>query len=164
MVPNSFSNLFSLQYIDFSSNSLTGNLHDLLNVFAEDNLQELLLYDNQITGSLPDITRFSFLGKLDVSYNKLKGYLPKRFQHNSVLYSLDLSYNSLTGSLPNFRGFSSLFNLYLNDNKFLGSLPDFTGCSSLYNLVLRGNQFTEWETQIQSAVQSPKLICPTYPI
>ncbi|KAK1394258.1 hypothetical protein POM88_013314 [Heracleum sosnowskyi] len=147
VVPNSFRNLSSLQYIDFSSNRLTGNLQDLLNVFAEDTLEVLKIRDNQITGSLPDLTQFSSLLDLDVASNKLNGYLPKRFEHNSVLFSLDLSYNSLTGSLPNFRGFSSLYDLYLNDNNFFGSLPDFTGCSSLYSLVLRGNQFTEWETQ-----------------
>ncbi|KAL8123092.1 receptor-like protein EIX2 [Apium graveolens] len=145
-VPNSFRNLSSLQYIDFSSNRLTGDLHDLLNVFAEDTLRNLFIDDNQITGSLPDLTQFSSLQSLNVRSNKMNGYLPKHFQHNSVLYSLDLSYNSLTGSLPNFTGLSSLSDLYLNDNNFFGSLPDFTGCSSLYSLVLSGNQFTEWET------------------
>nr|XP_017221838.1 PREDICTED: receptor-like protein 12 [Daucus carota subsp. sativus] len=147
VVPYSFRNLSGLKFVDFSSNNLTGNLQDLLNVFAEDNLQTLFIHENQLTGSLPDITRFTSLRTLRVASNKLNGYLPKHFKQNSVLEFLGLSDNSLTGFLPEFTGFPSLLYLNLENNNFFGSIPDFTGCSSLQSLSLGGNQLTKWETQ-----------------
>ncbi|KAK1397811.1 LRR receptor-like serine/threonine-protein kinase FLS2 [Heracleum sosnowskyi] len=124
ILPNSFHNQSSLQTVDFSQNSLTGNLQDLFLMLPNATLQELFISQNHLTGSLPDITKFSFLKKLDVHSNLLNGLFTKIFEHKSILKFLDLSNNYLQGSLP-----------------------DFTGCSSLLTLLLRGNQFTEWQTQ-----------------
>ncbi|KAK1364387.1 receptor-like protein EIX1 [Heracleum sosnowskyi] len=146
VLPKSIYNLSSLQVADFSSNNFTGNLEDLLSG-AFPHLQEMLISENQFTGSLPDITLLPFLRNLQVGSNQLNGYLPKAFGHHSALRCLDLSNNQLRGFLPDFTGFSSLEFLYLNNNKFSGSIPDFTGCSSLQVLRLSENQLTEWETQ-----------------
>ncbi|KAK1364245.1 hypothetical protein POM88_039806 [Heracleum sosnowskyi] len=147
VLPNSLYYLSKLRTVDFSHNNLTGNLQDLLYLLPRATLQKLWISENQLTGSLPDITRFPFLKELKVDSNQLNGYLPKVFEHKSVLQSLELSHNNLQGSLPNFTRFSFLENLDLSGNKFSGSLPDFTGCTSLKNLLLGGNKFTTWETQ-----------------
>ncbi|XP_074336030.1 receptor-like protein EIX2 [Apium graveolens] len=147
VLPSSFQNLSRLQIVDFSYNNLSGTFQDVLYLLPEASLQKLWISDNQLTGSLPDITRFSFLDQLKVRSNLLNGYLPKKFEHKSVLRLLDLSNNHLQGSLPNFTNFTFLEDLYLNGNNFFGSLPDFTGCLSLRTLLLGMNQFTDWETQ-----------------
>ncbi|KAL1809388.1 hypothetical protein ACET3Z_026378 [Daucus carota] len=146
VLPKSLHNLSSLKVADFSSNNLTGNLEDLL-LGPLALLEELFVSENQLTGSLPDITQVSSLRKFQASSNELNGYLPTAFEHYSALVFLDLSNNHLRGSLPDFTGFSSLELLYLDGNEFSGSLPDFSGCSSLQELRLRGNQLTEWETK-----------------
>ncbi|KAK1364338.1 hypothetical protein POM88_039899 [Heracleum sosnowskyi] len=154
-VPKSFCKLYNLKVVDFSSNNFTGNLEDLLTgPFAL--MEELMIDENQISGSLPDITLLSRLIKLQVSYNQLNGYLPTVFEHHSDLQFLDLSNNHLRGSLPNFTGFSSLRLLDFSNNEFSGSLPDFTGCSALQVLRLGNNQITKWETHSTGLLSSLK--------
>ncbi|KAK1364378.1 hypothetical protein POM88_039939 [Heracleum sosnowskyi] len=146
VIPKSFGNSSSLQVADFSSNNFTGNLEDFLSgPFPL--LKELYMSENQLTGSMPDITLHSNLLELEVNSNQLNGYLPTVFEHHSALRMLDLSNNHLRGSLPDFTGFSSLISLNLNNNEFFGRIPDLTGCSSLENLQLGENRLTEWETQ-----------------
>ncbi|WOH09475.1 hypothetical protein DCAR_0728932 [Daucus carota subsp. sativus] len=146
MLPYSIRHLTNLQVIHFSDNNFTGNLEDVLSgQFPL--LQEFFVSENQLAGSLPDITLFSSLRILEASSNHLSGYLPPVFEHHSDLQLLDLSNNHLRGSLPDFTGFLSLDSLDLSSNEFSGSLPDLTGCSSLQVLRLDGNQLTEWETQ-----------------
>ncbi|KAL1809375.1 hypothetical protein ACET3Z_026365 [Daucus carota] len=151
--PKCINNLSNLQVVDFSANNFTGNLeHLLFGPFAS--LQELLISENHLTGSLPDITLFSSLKKLQVSSNQLNGYQPTTFKHHSTLQFLDLSNNHLRGFLPNFTKFSSFRFLNLYNNGFSGNLPDFTGCSSLEVLRLGNNQLTEWQTQSTGQLSS----------
>ncbi|WOH09480.1 hypothetical protein DCAR_0728937 [Daucus carota subsp. sativus] len=152
-LPKSICNLSRLRSADFSSNNFTGNLEDLLSGHLS-HLQELSLYKNQLTGSVPDITLLSSLRELDANSNQLNGYLPIVFKHHSVLQILDLSNNQLRGSLPNFTRFSSLWSLNLSDNQFSGGLPDFTGCSALQVLRLDKNQLTKWETRSTGLLSS----------
>ena len=157
MFSNTFHNLSSFQILDFGHNNVTGNFYDLFYLLSKATLQVLYISDNQFTGSLPDITIFSFLNELFVDSNQLNGYLPQKFEHKSVLYSLHLLNNYLQGSLPNFTSFSFLENLNLIANNFSGSLPDFTGCSSPIKLLLGMNKFTDWKThsigQLKNLVQ-----------
>ncbi|XP_017217314.1 receptor-like protein EIX2 [Daucus carota subsp. sativus] len=176
VLPYSIRHLTNLQVIDFSANNFTGNLEDVLfGPFPL--LQEFLVSENQLTGSLPDITVLSSLRKLEASSNHLSGYLPPVFEHHSDLQLLDLSNNHFRGSLPYFTGFLSLESLYLSSNEFSGSLPHFTGlsslkflhldkndfsgvlpdlsgCLSLQELRLGENKLTKWETQSTGLLSS----------
>ncbi|KAL1809401.1 hypothetical protein ACET3Z_026391 [Daucus carota] len=180
VLPYSIRHLTNLQVIDFSANNFTGKLEDVLSgQFPL--LQEVLVSENQLTGSLPDITLFSSLRILEASSNHLSGYLPPVFEHHSDLEILDLSNNHLRGSLPDFTGFlsldsldlssnefsgslphftglSSLRTLHLQKNYFSGTLPDLTGCSSLRVLRLSENQLTEWETQSTGLLSSLEVL------
>ncbi|KAK1364390.1 putative Disease resistance family protein / LRR family protein [Heracleum sosnowskyi] len=151
--PISFRNLSNLKVLDISANNFTGNLEDLL-LGPFSLLHELLISENQLSGSLPDITLLSSLKKLRVSSNQLNGCLPTVFKHHSALEILDLSNNHLRGFLPDFTGFSSLIYLNLCNNGFSGSLPDFTGCSSLQVLYLGENQLAKWESQSTGLLSS----------
>ncbi|KAK1364350.1 receptor-like protein EIX2 [Heracleum sosnowskyi] len=176
ILPKSIGNLSSLQVVDFSYNNFTGSLDDLLSG-SFSLLRELRVHENQLAGSLPDITILPSLRYLEVRSNQLNGYLPTVFEHQSTLQFLDLSNNHLRGSLPDFTGFSSLISLFLDtnelhgslpnftglsslvvlllsNNKFSGSLPDFSGCSSLQELLLDENRLTEWGAQSTRTLSS----------
>ncbi|KAL8107074.1 hypothetical protein AgCh_023752 [Apium graveolens] len=125
VLPSSFQNLSRLQIVDFSYNNLSGTFQDVLYLLPEASLQKLWISDNQLTGSLPDITRFSFLDQLKVRSNLLNGYLPKKFEHKSVLRLLDLSNNHLQGRIPMSLGYiKSLETLILRNNSLDGELPE----------------------------------------
>ncbi|KAK1364375.1 LRR receptor-like serine/threonine-protein kinase RCH1 [Heracleum sosnowskyi] len=96
--PISFRNLSNLKVLDISANNFTGNLEDLL-LGPFSLLHELLISENQLSGSLPDITLLSSLKKLRVSSNQLNGCLPTVFKHHSALEILDLSNNHLRGTI-----------------------------------------------------------------
>ncbi|KAL8119074.1 hypothetical protein AgCh_016538 [Apium graveolens] len=171
-----FYDIFNLQLAHFNSNNFTGNLDDLLSGHFPF-LEELSISENQLSGSLPDITLLSSLKILKADSNLLNGYLSAVAEHHVALQVLSLSNNYLRGSLPDFRGFSSLLFLSLDNNnfsgslphftglstlswldlsnnEFSGSLPDFTGCSSLRELRLSDNKLTEWETQSTGILSS----------
>ncbi|KAL2334808.1 hypothetical protein Fmac_016021 [Flemingia macrophylla] len=172
----SFANICTLHSLVISRNKLIANLrsifHDLSNGCVRHSLQELDLANNQIVGSLPDVSEFSSLKTLDLSTNRLSGMIPegsklpsqlevlsmnsnfleggvpKSFGKACLLNSLDLSNNSLTedlfGILDHLSGCSrySLEALNLEENKISGMLPDLSILSSLKILILSRNRLS----------------------
>ena len=173
----SFMNICTLRSLHMSRNNVTEDLPSILHNFSSGcvrySLQELSLTSNQITGSIPDLSRFSSLKILDLSNNKLSGKIregirlpsqmeqlsigsnileggvPKSFGSTCSLQSLDLSNNKLSEDLPvifnHLSGCSrySLRELYLNQNKFNGTLPDFSIFLKLEMLDLSGNELKD---------------------
>lgn len=85
--------------MNLAQNALTGIIPDLS---ALTDLNNLLLYDNKLTGSLPDhLFNFTNLEILFLSSNQLSSTIPTNI-------------SNLKGTL---RG------LYLSDNQFMGELP-----------------------------------------
>ncbi|QHO44069.1 hypothetical protein HN51_009551 [Arachis hypogaea] len=167
------SSICTLRSLYLSQNNFTEDLASILHNLSagcmRDSLEELDLGNNQITGSLPDLSIFPFLKQLDLSLNRLSGKIAEHITLPSQLESFSVSVNSLEGVVPNSFGntctlrslyFSmnnlskelsliihhlsgcarnSLQELHLDDNQIYGTLPDLSIFPSLKKLSLDAN-------------------------
>ncbi|XP_061358825.1 receptor-like protein EIX1 [Gastrolobium bilobum] len=172
-VIKSFMNICTLRSLYLSQNNLTEELPSILLNMSRGcvrySLQELNLRENQITGSLPDLSIFTSLKTLDLSRNRLSGKIPEGSRLPSQLESLSIGSNSLEGGVPKSFGDActlrsldlsnnslsvelgvifnhlsgcarySLQNLYLEENKINGTLANLPIFSSMKTLDLSSN-------------------------
>ncbi|KAG2384693.1 uncharacterized protein HKW66_Vig0117850 [Vigna angularis] len=147
----SFMNICTLRSLYMSRNNMTEDLSSILYNFSSAcvrySLQELSLTHNQIRGSLPDLSAFSNLKKLDLFDNQLSGKISEGTRLPSHLEQLSIGSNSLEGGVPKSFGSSCTLKLLdLSDNKLSEDLTvifnHLSGCSrySLQELSLRNNQ------------------------
>ncbi|XP_052620883.1 receptor-like protein EIX2 [Lactuca sativa] len=154
-----------LEYLNLSSNNISGKVPDLLSNFA--NLFVIDLSSNSFRGPIPNVSsslsrlhlsrnKFSggisficqavdgFLSFLDLSHNSLTGQLPDCLWHFQELKVLNLEHNKLFGRLPpSIRSLMQLNALYLYKNNFSGELPlSLKKCTSLISLNLGANKFS----------------------
>ena len=109
------------------------------------NLTGLLLFSNQLSGSIPatlgDLTNLSslFLGS-----NQLSGSIPPELGNLTNLTQLLLFSNQLSGSIPATLGdLTNLSSLFLGNNQLTGSIPPELGnLTNLTRLVLDNNQLS----------------------
>ena len=172
-IPKSFGNKCTLRSLDISSNRLSGEFALILQNMsgcAKNVLQDLKLGGNNINGTFPDLSRFSNLKILDLSYNQLSGEIPEGSQLPSQLESLSVKSNTLKGGIPKSFGNAcalrlldlsrnslseefpvivhhlsgctrnSLEILSLSMNQINSTLPDLSIFSSLKDLNLAGNK------------------------
>jgi Leucine-rich repeat (LRR) protein len=142
LMPNSFSSLSSLIYLDFSNCNLSDGAipNDLCCLSS---LEYLNLSGNKFT-RIPDIWQLSKLEKLDLSHcNLLDGTIPNDLCCLSTLGYLNLSGNKFT-RIPDIWQLSKLEKLDLSYCNLLDvAIPnDLSGISSLWCLNLSGNNFT----------------------
>jgi Leucine-rich repeat (LRR) protein len=142
LMPNSFSSLSSLIYLDFSNCNLSDGAipNDLCCLSS---LEYLNLSGNKFT-RIPDIWQLSKLEKLDLSHcNLLDGAIPNDLCCLSTLGYLNLSGNKFT-RIPDIWQLSKLEKLDLSYCNLLDvAIPnDLSGISSLWCLNLSGNNFT----------------------
>ncbi|XP_068646315.1 receptor-like protein EIX1 [Aristolochia californica] len=138
-----FSNLTSINVLDFSYNEFNSTLPHWLTNFSS--LAYLDLHENQFSGSIPSaMGNLTSLEFLYLNSNSIDGRIPRSFNNLCNLRILQLSRNSisswerLTGCLAN-----SLKELYLDFNQLTGDLPNWlTNFSSLAYLDLSDNQFS----------------------
>ncbi|XLT64550.1 hypothetical protein HN873_020989 [Arachis hypogaea] len=153
-IPDSFSNLTQLTFLDLSENVFNGSIPSWLS-----NLQHLTYLDlseNAFTGSFPSfLSNLHHLVYLDLSQNTLSGQIPNVFDRLTNLQSLCLSYNNFQRKLP-----SSLFALTqlsflgCSNNEIEGPLPDKVAFLNLSTLDLRGNLLNgtipQWALSLKS--------------
>ena len=148
--------------IESNFNNLTGQLP---NFSALQNLRELYLVSDKLTGTIPDFN-LPNLEELYLSYEQLTGTIPnfnlpklKRLDfHSNTLNNnklnvtipnfnlpnlewLSLSHSQLTGTIPNFN-LPNLKRLYVDSNKLTGIIPNFN-LPNLQSLHLNSNELTE---------------------
>ncbi len=115
------------------------------NVASTGNVQQLVLYGNQLAGNIPaSLGNLAQLQYIDLDGNQLTGSIPDSLGDLAQLSYLDLDGNQLTGSIPDSLGnLTNLQSLYLNGNQLTGSIPASLGnLAQLYYLYLYDNQLT----------------------
>eukprot|EP00850_Spirogloea_muscicola_P015581 SM000121S25978 [mRNA] locus=s121:45434:65270:- [translate_table: standard] len=133
-------NVTKLQYIDITSNALSGPLPATLGRLSA--MQAFYFSSNQLTGSIPpSISNCYQLLQLNLSHNKLSGPLWPGLGLLTNLTKVDLSNNAFTGPIPS--ELHSLFaaqTLDLAHNRFSGNIPPELGLLvSVTRLALDSN-------------------------
>ncbi|KAI3716018.1 hypothetical protein L6452_23057 [Arctium lappa] len=158
------SKLTQLITIDLSDNKFSGPIPTSL--FSLPNLHTLILRSNSFSGTIPPaISNLGSIQTLDISHNSLSGSLPYSLS-SLTLTRLDLSFNRLTGPIPklpknlvelaiksnllsgyllkpSFNELTQLEVVELSDNSLTGTIPDwFFLQTSIQQVNLANNGFT----------------------
>ncbi|GLT38710.1 hypothetical protein SLA2020_129400 [Shorea laevis] len=131
----------SLQVLDISNNSISGQIHKW--EIEGMSLRSLNLAHNFLTGEIPSsYCNLTSLGALVLANNSLGGRIPECLGNLSDLSILDLRMNKFHGRIPNsFVNRSELRTLNLNGNQLEGGLPpSLLNCSSL-EVIDVGNNY-----------------------
>jgi len=134
---------YSLQELNLGENQINGTLPDLSTFSA---LKSLHLSRNRLNGKITEDIKFpSQLGLLSISSNFLEGGISKSFGNACALRTLDMTNNSLTDDfsmiIHHLSGCArySLQELNLGENQINGTLPDLSAFSALKSLDLSRN-------------------------
>ncbi|GLU19470.1 hypothetical protein SLE2022_357200 [Rubroshorea leprosula] len=114
----------SLEFLDLSSNQLSGELPDCMMHWSS--LQILNLANNHFFGKISSfVGSLSLIETLDLQNNNLSGKIPNSLRNCNKLQFLGLSKNRLSGIIPSWIGerSNSLNFLLLNSNHFVGEIP-----------------------------------------
>ena len=135
-----------LRSLRLNNNAFTGTIPlDTVNVNWYSSLEELWLFNNQLTGEIPTILgTTSRLMDLRLSSNSLVGGIPTELHALSRLFRLEVAGNQLSGGLDASLS-SALTNLETIDvsgNQFSGPIVFDSQLINLQSLHLEFNQFT----------------------
>ena len=133
---NSPRNVIAIKRVD---NNLSGTLPDLSDLIK---LERLELATNQLTGNVPSkLNTLANLSVISMGHNQFTGTIPDLSSLNN-LQKLILSYNQLTGTIPTWlNNMSGLGYLSFADNQLTGTIPDLNNLNLTY-LFLANNQLT----------------------
>ncbi|CAN1771984.1 Leucine-rich repeat receptor-like protein kinase PXC2 [Linum perenne] len=132
-----------LRLVDFSDNSLSGEIPD--GFFSQQcgSLRVVSFARNELTGRIPtSLSTCAKLSALDLSSNKISGELPSGFWSLTGVRTLDLSDNQLEGEIGS--GISNLSGLRavsFKKNRFSGELPIGIGSSVSLKEIDFSNNF-----------------------
>ncbi len=124
--------------IMLQENSLDGSLPELGGLT---DLQYFDVSNNQLTGSIPSLTGLTNLQYFYVNNNTLTGPIPALTGLTNLRDFL-VYYNDLSGSIPSLAGLTNLHNFYASNNDLSGSIPSLTGLTNLRNFHASDNQLT----------------------
>lgn len=116
---------------------------DFANVVTDDkgNVIALNLYNNRLSGPLPDLSALTSLEELNLYQNKLTSFIPdlSKLTH---LKKVNLRNNRLTGPIPDLSALINLENMSLYANQLCGQIPDLTALKRLKQLDVSQNELT----------------------
>jgi hypothetical protein len=115
-----------LQQVQLYDNQLTGSIPSWFSELLY--LEQWIVFENHLTGSLPDPLPLTIV-QFDVSFNNISGSIPESFWSSSTsptfLEDLYLDHNRITGTLPNTTQLrQDLSRLWLHDNQLTGTIPE----------------------------------------
>jgi Leucine-rich repeat (LRR) protein len=119
------------------NNNLNGAIPDTIRYLTY--LRTLNLYNNHITGNIPaNIGSLTYLEVLDLGNNKFTGSIPNSVSALTKLEILSFSSNRLSHTIPAgiFSSLTLLKELYLYDNILTGTIPPFGLLSYLSVLLI----------------------------
>lgn len=134
----------NLLELNLRGNSLTGSLPPELNLLSN-SLTTLHLGDNKISGQIPpELSDLWNLETLQLSQNQFRGTIPTLFGTMSSLRTLFLFQNSLRSAIPSQLGdLRTLKELDLGANRLTGGIPTELGAlNNLISLSLYGNDLS----------------------
>ncbi|GAA0172091.1 hypothetical protein LIER_25987 [Lithospermum erythrorhizon] len=141
-VPQSLSNLTSLQIFEVQKNNLIGSLPNLKGL---NSLQRILVNENNFTSIPPDFfSGMSGLVTVSLDNNPFSSWgLPESLKDCSSLYEISANSVNIGGQIPDFlnsSNFPCLANLHLGLNSLEGELPASFGGDSFLSLWLNGQK------------------------
>ncbi|XP_066336506.1 receptor kinase-like protein Xa21 [Miscanthus floridulus] len=166
-IPRSIGNLSRLITLQLANNNLTGTIEEWCEKLK--NLQKLSLETNNLIGPIPssigNLTQLLYLTlaenkfeglippslgslpllELNLSYNNLKGSIPKEIFHSgSTMVKCILSYNNLQGPIPlEIGNLQQVTDLQFSLNKLTGEIPNTLGrCVGLLVIQMDRNFLT----------------------
>ena len=148
--------------INCKGSTITGTIPSALADFAH--LTEIVLSNNELTGTIPSLGGLTKLTHLDLRANQLNGTVSAL--DLAQLEWLDLSTNDLTGTIPSSLGkLTQLQKLDLSNNHFTGTIPAALGkLTKLTALKLDSNpQLTGCVPRSIDAKQGGICSSTTYP-
>ncbi|KAK7261827.1 hypothetical protein RIF29_28148 [Crotalaria pallida] len=137
--PTELSHSSNLFHLDLGNTSLFGPLPEIFDMFT--NLQDLGLYNNDLSGVLPKTFAGSSIQNMWLPYQKegFSGSIDVLSQMTN-LKRVYLQNSQLTGTIPDLSNCNALFDLQLSYNQLTGVVPSsLMGLSSLKNVSLDNN-------------------------
>ena len=125
--------------LELGNNNLVGTLPEELGDLTE--LTTLYLWDNGLSGPIPDLSGLTELTTLSLSSNQLTGEIAW-LGGLTKLTTVDLWGNELSGPIPDLSGLTELTYLSLRQNKLTGEIAWLGGLTKLTTVYLWGNELS----------------------
>ncbi|DBB03723.1 TPA: hypothetical protein ACH3X3_011034 [Trebouxia sp. C0006] len=142
-IPTSLAQLPILTGMSLQANMLTGSIPP--DLFASP-MTEIVLAQNFLVGTIPDMSSMTDLVLLDLSSNQLRGPLPTHWASSSSLAYFSVQTNMLTGSIPvsNLAGrfLDGLIEMDFRGNMLTGNLSASLARLPIVSLDVGYNQFS----------------------
>ncbi|MCD7469444.1 hypothetical protein HAX54_008495 [Datura stramonium] len=141
-IPEDIGNMTALEFLDLSVNGLSGSIPSGL--FQLKNLTIVFLYNNRLSGNIPQSVTSLNLDVVDLCKNNLTGKIPEDFGKLKKLSRMIVFDNNLTGELPDSLGnCESLRYLRAENNSISGKIPDgLWTAEKLSTFMIQDNLFT----------------------
>ncbi|XP_071712553.1 probable LRR receptor-like serine/threonine-protein kinase At1g74360 [Rutidosis leptorrhynchoides] len=144
-IGRSIDSCYKLEYVDLSTNFLTGNLWFGFQMFKMFSASENRLNDTLPAWIFPENCR---LEALDLSENAIMGEIPKQISNCKNLKVLNLWGNFFSGKIPGEIGLiTNLQQIFLGNNSLSNEIPD--SLQDLKNLVFLDLSRNEFGGEIQ---------------
>ncbi|WP_172425557.1 IPTL-CTERM sorting domain-containing protein [Vandammella animalimorsus] len=126
---------------DFNAPGSECSWHGVTCDSAKAHVTKVNLADNQLNGTIPNLSGLHQLQHFDVSVNQLSGTIPN-LSGLHQLQHFDVSINQLSGTIPNLSGLHQLQRFDARVNQLSGTIPNLSGLNQLQRFKVGVNQLS----------------------